>query len=112
MQLDVNPQERSVTAALQGEIDHHNAREIREKIDAAVNKWDPILLNLDFAGVTFMDSSGIGLIMGRYRLMESRQGHLSVVRVPERLKKLMLLAGISKLHVLEEGSQTDRKEEQ
>ena len=112
MQLDVNPQERTVTAFLQGEIDHHTARELREKIDAAVNNWDPVLLNLDFSGVAFMDSSGIGLIMGRYRLMESRQGRLRVVHVPERLKKLMLLAGVSKLHVLEDGVQTKRKEEQ
>ena len=59
-----------------------------------------------------MDSSGIGLIMGRYRLMESRQGRLCVIRVPGRLKKLMLLAGISKLHVLEDSPQTERKEEQ
>ncbi len=112
MQLDVNPQERVITAFLQGEVDHHSAREIREKIDAAVEKWSPALLNLDFSGVTFMDSSGIGLIMGRYRLMETHQGRLRVVRVPLHLKKLMLLAGISKLDVLQNDAAADRKEEQ
>ena len=102
MQLDVNPQERSVTAALQGEIDHHNAREIREKIDAAVNKWDPVLMNLDFAGVTFMDSSGIGLIMGRWRLMQEQGGRLTVRGVPKTLRKVMRVSGLDKLGVLEE----------
>ena len=110
MQLDVNLQERTVTALLQGEIDHHTARALREKIDAAVEKWNPALLILDFSEVTFMDSSGIGLIMGRYRLIESRQGKLKVVRTPERLKKLMLLAGIAKLDVLQDSAEEERKD--
>lgn len=89
-----------MTALLKGEIDHHTAGKIREKIDAAVIKHQVRRLNLDFSGVSFMDSSGIGLIMGRFRLMQSRGGELRVVKVPPRLKKLMLMAGLSQLRVI------------
>ena len=47
-----------------------------------------------------MDSSGIGLIMGRFRLMQSRGGELRVINVPPRMKKLMLMAGLSQLKVI------------
>ena len=54
-----------VTAFLDGEIDHHTASVIRNEIDAAVEKNMPTLLVLDFRDVSFMDSSGIGLVLGR-----------------------------------------------
>ena len=53
-----------VTAFLSGEIDHHTAAEIRETIDQAANEHKPTLLVLDFKNVSFMDSSGLGLVMG------------------------------------------------
>ena len=54
-----------LTVWLTGELDHHAAREIREQIDSALGRCTATLLRLDFSGVGFMDSSGIGLIMGR-----------------------------------------------
>ena len=59
----------TLTIYLKGEIDHHTAREIREAADSLIQLNKPSVLRLDFSGVTFMDSSGIGLIMGRYRIM-------------------------------------------
>ena len=56
-------------AYLAGEIDHHSAAELRSQIDAGIQDKQPTHLILDFKNVTFMDSSGIGLVMGRYRLM-------------------------------------------
>ena len=58
-----------VTPYLQGELDHHSAREMREAIDDAVNKNMPTLLVLDFSEISFMDSSGIGMIIGRFKLI-------------------------------------------
>ena len=89
-----------MTAYLKGEIDHHTAGKIREKVDSAVIKNQIRVLKLNFREVSFMDSSGIGLIMGRFRLMQSRGGELKVVEVPERLKRLMLMAGLSQLRVI------------
>ncbi len=89
-----------LTAQLTGEIDHHTAREMREKIDAAVIRGEITTLQLDFGGVTFMDSSGIGLIMGRYRLMQGRGGQVEVVKASKRMKKLMEMAGLGLLNVI------------
>ena len=100
--MDTNwkTKEFEMTAYLKGEIDHHTAGSIRENVDAAVIKNQIRRLNLDFSGVSFMDSSGIGLIMGRFRLMQSRGGELRVINVPPRMKKLMLMAGLSQLKVI------------
>ena len=59
-----------LSAYLDGEIDHHSASVMRNEIDAAVEKNMPTMLVLDFRDVTFMDSSGIGLVMGRYKVMK------------------------------------------
>ena len=90
------------TVWLSGELDHHAARSMREQIDAAVNRSATSVLRLDFSGVGFMDSSGIGLVMGRYRLMQARGGKLLVVGASERLLRVMKLAGLERLPVWEE----------
>ncbi|MGI6265388.1 MAG: STAS domain-containing protein [Acutalibacteraceae bacterium] len=87
---------------LVGELDHHAARDLREQIDAAIERCKVKRLRLDFSEVSFMDSSGIGLVMGRYRLMKARGGELRVVGADERVQKVMRLAGLEKLGVLGE----------
>lgn len=71
IRMDASPS--GVTIWLSGELDHHAARSLREQIDGAVDRTGAKRLRLDFEGVTFMDSSGIGLVMGRYRLMPARR---------------------------------------
>lgn len=90
-----------LTAFLGGEIDHHTAKDLREGIDSAASEQKPGKLVLDFREVTFMDSSGIGLVMGRYRLMRELGGELRVTGVPSHIKKVMRLSGLDKLAVLE-----------
>lgn len=88
---------RVLCAMLIGDIDHHTAKEIRSEIDIAVGENDPEELILDFSGVTFMDSSGIGLVMGRYKLMHERGGRLVVARTPPYISKVMKVSGIGRL---------------
>lgn len=88
-----------LVAHLSGDIDHHSAAKLREAIDRMAESVLPQLLVLDFSGVGFMDSSGIGLIMGRYKLMQSMDGKLRVERASPQLKKLMSLAGLSLLPI-------------
>lgn len=90
-----------MTALLSGDIDHHTAKEIRETIDAKAEEGKPQLLKLDFQQVDFMDSSGIGLIMGRYKLMQTLGGNLRVVNVPNYIARVIRLSGLDKLGVLE-----------
>ena len=95
IRMDASPS--GVTIWLSGELDHHAARSLREQIDGAVDRTGAKRLRLDFEGVTFMDSSGIGLVMGRYRLMQLAGGRLSVTGASERIQKIMRLAGLDRL---------------
>lgn len=97
MPVDIDIEEKSVTAYISGEIDHHNAGTLRAKIDDAVENAYPEVLVLDFGGVTFMDSSGIGLVMGRYKLMQNLRGRVAIENAPRAIKKVMRMAGIEKL---------------
>lgn len=90
-----------LTAYLHGDIDHHSAREMRQRIDGEAERLHPTLLVLDFSHVQFMDSSAIGLIMGRYRLMQLIGGYIRVSNVPQHLKRIIELSGIGALGVLE-----------
>jgi stage II sporulation protein AA (anti-sigma F factor antagonist) len=97
MPVEIDIDEKSVTAYISGEIDHHNAAKLRNDIDEAVESAYPEFLVLDFGGVTFMDSSGIGLVMGRYKLMKNLSGKIAVENAPKTIKKVMRMAGIEKL---------------
>ena len=101
MSIEINVAGEVVTAYLGGELDHHTAREMREAIDTAVELNMPSLLILDFNGITFMDSSGIGLVMGRYRNLVKTGAQLNIVNMPDNIHKMMKLAGIEKLAKLE-----------
>lgn len=83
-----------LTALLFGEIDHHTARDIRLTIDSDIEKHHPSRLVLDFRRVKFMDSSGIGLIMGRYRMMQLVGGKVALVNVPPHLERIITLSGV------------------
>ncbi len=83
---------------IKGEIDHHTAPAIREEIDnAVISNETAKLIVIDFAGVSFMDSSGVGLVMGRYRLIAPQGKALRVENLSERDYKIMKMSGIEKL---------------
>lgn len=86
-----------ITALINGEIDHHSAAGIRVQLDSAISGSQPKMVILDFSGVSFMDSSGIGLILGRLRTATAYGGTLVVKNPKDNIKKIIQLAGISKL---------------
>lgn len=106
MPVDIDIDDTSVTAYISGDVDHHSAGELREKIDRVVEMSYPEVLILDFGGVTFMDSSGIGLVMGRWKLMRDISGKVIIQNAPKYISKVMRMAGIEKLL-----SDQDKKEE-
>ncbi|MBR2099824.1 MAG: anti-sigma factor antagonist [Eubacterium sp.] len=89
-------------AYLIGEIDHHSSSLLREKIDNVLAFKKPKHLILDFKNVSFMDSSGIGLVMGRYRIMQGLKGTLEIRNVTKQTKKLMELAGLGNIAIIKE----------
>lgn len=90
-----------LTAIIEGDIDHHTAKDIRVAIDDSIEEMSPNTLNLDFGGVQFMDSSGIGLIMGRFKLMKLLNGQMKVVNVPEHIGRLIKLAGLTAFGIVD-----------
>ncbi|MBQ3416906.1 MAG: anti-sigma factor antagonist [Ruminococcus sp.] len=98
--VDMSYKNDILTAGLYGEIDHHIAPKIRSEIDAKCENLRPKVLRLDFKAVSFMDSSGVGLVMGRQRCISLLGGRLEVVNIPKQINKVFSLSGLDKLGVL------------
>lgn len=98
--VELKQEPQKLTAFLSGELDHHHAKEIREAIDFAVREQYPPALILDFRQVTFMDSSGIGLILGRSRLLEEYGGTLEIHNPPAHIRKVLRISGADRLAVI------------
>ncbi|HAG14174.1 MAG TPA: anti-anti-sigma factor [Ruminococcus sp.] len=97
---EIKQEPRKLTVYLSGDLDHHHAKELREEIDFAVRDQLPPVVVLDFGQVEFMDSSGIGLIMGRSRLMEEYGGTLEIHNPPAHIRKVLRISGADKLAVI------------
>lgn len=95
MNLRIELKGGAMTASMRGELDHHTAGEMREQIDSTAKKVRPQKLILDFKEVPFMDSSGIGLILGRVRTAALWGGHVTVRGLSPQLKKMAELSGVS-----------------
>ena len=89
---------------LRGEIDHHSAVAVRSAIDDMIRTKRPIRLVVDMSAVELMDSSGLGLIMGRYALMKEIGGQISVLDPSPRVEKIMSLAGMERIIKIEYSS--------
>ena len=81
----------------QGELDHHSAQAMREEMDAAMEDRQIRTLILDLRDLTFMDSSGIGVIIGRYRLLSRRGGSVYVRNMSPQVEKLFTLSGLHRI---------------
>ncbi|MBR3779915.1 MAG: anti-sigma factor antagonist [Clostridia bacterium] len=97
MAINITSTPVRLTISLIGEIDHHNASVLRIESDEAIQKSLSPTVTLDFGEVTFMDSSGIGFVLGRYRIVESYGGSIEVINLSNRLYMMMKLAGLEKL---------------
>lgn len=80
-----------------GEIDHHSAGRMAKEADELITKYEPSLLILDFGGVTFSDSSGIAVVLGRYKKMTAKGGQTELASVPKSIKRIFSLAALDKL---------------
>ena len=82
---------------LRGEIDHHSAVAVRSAIDEMIRQKRPQKLVVDMSAIELMDSSGLGLIMGRYALMKELGGETVVLDPSPRVEKIMGLAGLERI---------------
>lgn len=85
------------------EIDHHNAEAISEKIDQFIVKRNVNHVLFDFSETEFMDSSGIGILVGRYKKVACFQGKIYLIHMNAQIKKILSVSGIAKyMEILEE----------
>ena len=97
MEINAKSVDRNLLLELSGEIDHHSARNAMREMELAVDAALPKKLVLDMTGVTFMDSSGIALILRAQQRMRLLDGSLLVGHVPEQAKRVLDAAGIGRL---------------
>ena len=93
MQLEKNRRGRELRVVLSGELDHHNAAIIREEVDRELD-GSVKLLTLDMSGITFMDSSGIGVVLGRYKTLSRRGGTVAVRQPTPHVNQIFRMSGL------------------
>lgn len=98
---------KRITAALSGDIDHHAAREFRTALDEVIAHSRPEVLILDMENVGFMDSSGIGLILGRLKAVRAVGGELLIKNARSNIAGVIKLSGLGTLII---GAKFDKQE--
>ncbi len=97
MAVSCTAKDREMRAAISGEVDHHAAREIMAELERQIGAGLPRRLTLDLGGVTFMDSSGIAVVLRARQRMGALGGAVSVVNAPVQAGKVLRAAGVDRL---------------
>lgn len=97
MDLKLLGERKSVIVKVNTELDHHAAAEIRRAVDAKIKSSNAVNVIFDFSKVDFMDSSGIGVIMGRYKLTGILGGKVVIFGARKNVKRIIEMSGIDKL---------------
>ena len=97
METQLEYKDDTMIVRLSGELDQHYASQLRSEIDSQVAHRGIHKIAFDFSNIGFMDSSGIGVIMGRYRLMQSVGGKVCAFGISPRLDKLIEMSGIKRI---------------
>ena len=97
MQLYWKKRGRVLYAAPEGELDQHSAGDLRDKLNGLLEDTSITRIEFELSGVTFMDSSGIGVLLGRYRMLEARGGSMDVTGASRAVDRILRMAGVYKL---------------
>jgi len=87
-------QGKTILVALRGELDLKTADPLREALDALVDRYSDKHLTIDLTDVEFIDSSGLGVLLGRYRRLKPAGRHLSLTGVRPAVRSVLELAGL------------------
>ena len=96
---------KALVVKVNEEIDHHTCKILKDKLDIAINLSKINKLVFDFRGVNFMDSSGIGMLMGRYKTIQKNSGKVVITGLQPTVKKIVQMSGLHK--ILEEYDNLD-----
>ncbi len=103
MDFSYNKGDSSLSISFAGEMDSAECKKIKNVIDGYIIKYQPKKVYLDLKNVNFMDSSGIGLIMGRYKISKMLNSKMYILNPNEKVKKIINISSIDKIvEVVEE----------
>ena len=97
MNVNYNGEDKLLLFEITEEIDHHTTEKIRRRADYEIQRYMPRKAIFDFGGVSFMDSAGIGLIIGRYKLLSMLGGQFEVINVKPNVEKILHISGLLKI---------------
>lgn len=97
MRISVEQKDTYAIARLYGELDLNTAGPVRDTLDQAVADSHTLGLVLNLSGVTFMDSTGLGVILGRFRRLKERGGQMVIVGASPQVKPVLELSGILRI---------------
>lgn len=89
--------QRELTVSLTGELDHHGAKQVMQELDRRMERELPRRLSIDMGGVTFVDSSGIAVLLRAHRRMAQLQGSMTVSNVPQQAQRVFRAAGLHRI---------------
>lgn len=97
MDLKLIGDKRTIMVKINAELDHHAATEIRKSVDSRIKSSNAVNVIFDFSKVDFMDSSGIGVIMGRYKMTKILGGKVVIFGAKKNVRRIIEMSGIDKL---------------
>ena len=97
LEITVTIRKKALIVSLSGELDHHTAKDVKNLIEEVIKNRGVVNLIFDFTNLTFMDSSGIGVVIGRYKLIRSLGGKVTIASPARNVKKLLSMSGINKI---------------
>ena len=97
MNFKYNKEDNLLVMEITEEIDHHTTEKIRRRADYEIQRYMPKKVLFDFNNVSFMDSSGIGMVVGRYKLLAMLGGSLELANVNQKLEKVFEMSGVLKI---------------
>lgn len=97
MQLGFKLINRTLIVNMSGEIDHHTSQDIRNTIDEHIDRENAKNVIFDFSNVTFMDSAGIGIIIGRYKKVSPYGGKVAIAGARPHIKRMLEISGVLKI---------------
>ena len=95
--IDYQEKDKLLTFRITEEIDHHWSEKIRRQVDDEIERYVPKRVIFDFDQVTFMDSAGIGMLIGRYKVVKMLGGNVEMINVKSNIKKILEMSGIPKI---------------
>ena len=106
MEIKATVKRKTLTVGLCGELDHHTAKEVKDLVENLIKNNRIKNLIFDFSDLSFMDSSGIGVIIGRYKLIQSIGGKTAIAAPSKSVMKLLYMSGLNKIMEIYDSAET------